>query len=49
MLGNIGVAVGEMSKDNPSPDIVEEKTKEFLSALQVTICMLTKTTSYCRK
>ena len=35
MLGNIAVAVREMSKDNPSPDIVEGKTKEFLSALQV--------------
>lgn len=35
MLSNIAVAVREMSKDNPSPDLVEEKTKEFLSALQV--------------
>ena len=36
MLANIAVAVREMSKDNPSHDLVEEKTKEFLSALQVT-------------
>lgn len=35
MLANIAAAVKEMSKDNPSPDLVEEKTKEFLSALQV--------------
>lgn len=42
MLANIAVAVREMSKDNPSPDLVEEKTKEFLSALQVTNCTLGK-------
>lgn len=41
MLANIAVAVREMSKDNPSPDVVEEKTKEFLSALQVINCILT--------
>lgn len=36
MLGSIAAAVSEMSKDNPSADLVEEKTKEFLSSLQVT-------------
>lgn len=40
MLANIAVAVREMSKDNPSADLVEEKTKEFLSALQVVECVL---------
>ena len=40
MLANIAVAVREMSKDNPSPDLVEEKTKEFLSTLQVANCIL---------
>jgi len=35
MLGNIAESVREMSKDNPSVEVVEEKTKQFLSALEV--------------
>ncbi|XP_065898506.1 mediator of RNA polymerase II transcription subunit 11-like [Dysidea avara] len=34
MLSNIAESVREMSKDNPSLEVVEEKTKQFLSALE---------------
>ena len=45
MLSNIAESVREMSKDNPSLEVVEEKTKQFLSALEVAtilICMTIK-------
>jgi len=45
MLSNIAESVREMSKDNPSIEIVEEKTKQFLSALEV-VALLICTTKY---
>jgi len=40
MLGNIAESVKEMSKDNPSIEVVEEKTKQFLSALEVVVIFI---------